>query len=303
MSWPTIPERPDVAPEQIGTGKTRPRYEDIAQDGRMRLEGIWPPIGPILWGGSLSIVGPLGRLGKRGIRSVLTRVVLWGGSEPISVHNPVEHELRYRLAHSVSSASEVDRIVFETWLTSHAARGEPNDPSRAVAGQRVQVARAYGLHVFTRPAAPPGEHRVLELDDPELERVPSVRSPRRDALELSSLPEGAEPLEPEATADDATIAFGLAHTDGNQHVNFLAYPRLAEDAALRRISKLGFGSRRLARFAEVGYRKPCFAGQRVQILLRAFSHQGELGALASFVVEPDGTPDKPHCVVRLLFSE
>lgn len=303
MSWPLIPERPEVLPEQIGTGTTRPRYEDIAQDGRMRLEGIWPPIGPILWGGRLPIVRPLGRLGQSGVRSVLTRVVLWGGSEPISVHNPVEHELVYRLAHSVNAGGEIDRIVFETWLTSHAPRGVPNDPSRVARGERVEVARAYGLHVFTRPAAPPGEHRVSELDDPELERVPAIRSPRRDALELASLPDGAEALEPEATADDATIAFGLAHTDGNQHVNFLAYPRLAEDAALRRFSKLGLGSRRLARFAEVGYRKPCFAGQRVRILLRAFSHQEALGALASFVVESDGPVDKPHCLVRLLFSE
>jgi hypothetical protein len=218
------------------------------------------------------------------------------------VHNLVEHELRYRLAHSVDAGGSVDRIVFETWLESHAPRGVPNDPSRALQGERVEVARAYGLHVFTRPAAPPGEHRVLELDDPELERVPEARSPRRDALELLALPDGAEPLEPAATPDAAVIAFGLAHTDGNQHVNFLAYPRLVEDATLRRLSALGFGSRRLARFAEIGYRKPCFAGDRVRILLRAFRFQGELGAVAAFVPET-GDEARPNCTVRMLLSE
>ncbi len=46
----TFPEAPDRANATLGKGTTRLRFEDISQDGRLRLEGVWPPIGPILWG-------------------------------------------------------------------------------------------------------------------------------------------------------------------------------------------------------------------------------------------------------------
>lgn len=301
MTWPAIPPPPDAPADAIGRGSTRPRYEDIAQDGRLRLEGIWPPMGPILWGGSMPIVGPLARLGTQGIRAVLTRAVLWGGSEPVSVRNPMRHELRFELARAGSEREP--RILFEAWLTSHAPRGVPNDPGRPSTGPDVLAARAYGQHVFTKPAAPPGRHRVSALEDPELPRLPAAQRDFLDPLELTELPEGAEPLEDALSPDAAPVAFGLSHTDGNQHVNFLAYPRLVEDAALRRMSALGLGSRLLARYVEVGYRKPCFAGDRMRILLRAFRHGQDLGALAAFV--PDGAPPdtKPHCTLRILLSQ
>ena len=286
MTWPSLPDPPEVAADQIGRGSTRPRYEDVAQDGRVRMEGIWPAIGPILWGGGMPIARPFGRLGARGIRAVLTRAVLWGGPDPISVHNRTEHELRYELARAG------ERLLFDTWLETHAPHRD--------GGREVLVARAYGQHVFTKPAAPPGEHRVTELDDPELPRVPRREHVFLEALDLLALPDGAEPLEAELTPDAAVVAFGLAHTDGNQHVNFLAYPRLVEDAALRRMACLGFGSRMLARFAEVGYKKPCFAGDSMQVLMRAFRHPEGFGVVAAFSPEPNA---RPHVTVRLLLSQ
>lgn len=305
MSSAPLIELPDLPPDRIATGTTRPRYEDVAQDGRMRMEGIWPPMGPLLWGGQLGIERALSRLGARGIRAVLARVILWGGSEPISVRNPVEHELRYDFAHSVDASGNVDRILFDTWLDSHAPRGIENDPGRASpeGAPRVQVARAYGQHVFTKPAAPPGQHRVTALDDPELPAVPDRRSTLPPAGELVQIPSDASALEPELRQDDAPIAFGLAHTDGNQHVNFLAYPRLFEDAALRRLSALGSGSRLLARAVEVRYRKPCFAGDRVRIALRAYRQSDGFGLSGGFW--PEGASpetDLPLVTARLLLS-
>jgi hypothetical protein len=195
--------------------------------------------------------------------------------------------------------------VFNTWLTSAAPRGLPNDPGSPTPadGERVNVARAWGQHVFTKPAAAAGQHRVHALEDPELPRIPESRDVFHDARNLLASPDGAEPLEPIARPDEATIAFGLAHTDGNQHVNFLAYPRLAEDAALRRLASLGFGTKLLARHVEVAYRKPCFAGDRMRIVIAAFRHGDDFGAYAAFV--PDRAPmalDKPHVTVRILLS-
>jgi hypothetical protein len=301
MSWPSIRERPVLASAQIATGQSRPRYEDIAQDGRLRLEGVWPPIGPILWSGELSITRSLAELGSLGIRAVLTRAVLWGGSEPLSVRSTVRHELGYALTHSRDASGRVDRILFDTWLASSAPRGVENDGQPA-SGPSVLAARAHGQHVFTRPVAAPGQHRVLELPVPNLPTVPEARGLWLDPLALLELPDGAEPLEAQPSPDSALVAFGLAHTDGNQHVNFLAYPRLIEDAALRRLSSLGQGSRWLARFAEIGYRKPCFAGDRMRIVLQAFRHRDDLGVIAGFVPETGAAQDKPHCTARMLLS-
>jgi hypothetical protein len=303
MSWPSLAERPPIASQQIAQGQTRPRYEDIAQDGRLRLEGIWPPVGPILWGGELPITRCLTRLGASGVRAVLTRAVVWGGSEPLSARSPISHELAYALSHSRDASGQIDRILFETWLSSSAPRGVASDPGQPASGPPVLAARAYGQHVFTRPVAAAGRHRVLELDDPELTKVPETSGAWLDPLALLALPDGVEPLEQEPQPDPAVVVFGLAHTDGNQHVNFLAYPRLVEDAALRRLSGLGLGSRWLARFAEIGYRKPCFAGDRMRIVLQAFRIGEQLGVCAAFVPEGASGLDRPHCTARMLLSQ
>lgn len=303
-----FPQPPEVPPEQIGTGSTTLRFEDVAQDGRLRLEGVWPPIGPVLWG-RMRFAESLAHLGKQGIRAVLTRVIMEGGAEPLSVRNRSEHEVRYRLAHTVDERGAPTRLVFDTWLTSHAPRGIENAPGLPSDGPRVLAARAYGQHIFTKPAAPPGRHRVLELDAPGVPRVPPERTQWLDPAALLALPADATPLEPAPRPDGQPLVFGLAHTDGNQHVNFLAYPRMAEEAALRRLAALGRSARLLARRADVGYRKPCFAGDVMRLVLQAYARGERVGVVAAFV--PD-TPDlahgrtvafsdlpRPHCATRI----
>ena len=302
MSAPLeIPTPPEGA--ECGSGSSTLRFEDIAQDGRLRLEGVWPPIGPLLWN-RMAFAKTLARLGQHGVRAVLTRVVMEGGDEPISVRNRCEHEVRYRLAHTVDESGAPNRLIFDTWLDSFAPRGHENNPGAPADGPRVRVARAYGQHVFTRPAAPAGKHRVTAFEDPELPAVPPERTEWLSPAELLALPADAEALEPKLRPDTTTVVFGLAHTDGNQHVNFLAYPRLAEEAALRRLRELGLDTRLLARRTDVGYRKPSFAGDAMRFVLRAYRRAGRVGIVGAFV--PDGrelSVERPHAVVRLELSE
>ena len=97
-------------------------------------------------------------------------------------------------------------------------------------------------------------------------------------------------------------AFGLAHTDSNQHVNSLVYPRLFEDAALRRFAALGkLKPPVLARHVEAAFRKPCFAGERYVIALQAFTIAGKLGAVGAFLSDGSVTA-RPHCCVRMMFD-
>ncbi len=117
------------------------------------------------------------------------------------------------------------------------------------------------------------------------------------------------PLEERMSVDATPIAFGLAHTDSNRHVNSLVYPRLFEDAAMRRFAALGkLKPAVLSRHAEAAFRKPCFAGETYAVALQAFTLGGRLGAAGSFVSSADAaSPEalakaRPHCFVRMLFE-
>lgn len=313
MTAIAFPEPPAVGGLQLGTGHTRLRFEDVAQDGRLRLEGIWPAIGPILWG-KMGVAQALARLGEQGIRAVLSYVQLEGGSEPISVRALCEQEVRWRIAETRDADGALTRLLFDTWLITTAPRGQANHPGGPpVSSELVRVARAYGQHVFTRPTAPAGQHRVLELDDPLLAGLGREPSAFKDPNALFVPSPDAEPLDPHPSADAQPTVFGLCHSDGNQHVNFLSYPRLAEEASLRRFAELGLGARRLARRAEVGYRKPSFAGEVVRLVTQVFRSPGELEVVAAFFGDEAGPPPRagadwsdfgrPRCVARLGFPE
>lgn len=285
MSLIEFPEPPEVSGIQLGHGRTRLRFEDVAQDGRLRLEGVWPAIGPILWG-KMEVANALLRLGGDGVRAVLTYVQLEGGDDPVSVRALCEQEVRWQLSRSVDEGGRTTRVLFDTWLLSSAPRGQPGNPGASpVSDERVRVARAYGQHVFTRPAAPAGQHRVLEVEDPLFAGLAETPTTFRAPAALLALPPGAVAIDAVPRFDVAPVVFGLCHTDGNQHVNFLSYPRLAEEAALRRFAELGRDPRRLARRAEVSYRKPCFAGDVVRLLMQAFESDDEIGVVAAFLPE------------------
>jgi hypothetical protein len=101
----------------------------------------------------------------------------------------------------------------------------------------------------------------------------------------------------------------VAHTDSNQHVNSLVYPRLFEDAALRRFAALGrLKPPVLSRHVEAAFRKPCFAGETYAVALQAFTLEGRLGAVGKFVSQADASSEeglrkaKGHCFVRMAFE-
>jgi hypothetical protein len=305
MSELPFPELPEVADHQRGERDLGVRYEDLTQDSRLRLEGVWPAMGRILWT-DLPVAQSLGRLAAQGIRNVLARVLMQCENEPLTARLPAKSEVRYELAHTVDAEGRPNRRLLLTHLRTLGWRGTPDNPVALPTGDRVLAARAYGMHVFTRPTARGGDHRVLELHDEVLgdELGPRVELPAPQ--ELLELPAGATWIEPAPTPDPAPTVFGLSHTDGNQHVNFQAYPRLVEDAALRRLHALHLGGRWLGRRLEVAYRKPCFAGERMQIVVRAFERGEARGVVAAFA-EPNARAaddwaawGKPRCTVRML---
>lgn len=305
LEFPPIPE---VGETFRGVGNMRPRYEDICQDGRLRLQGAWAPIGPILWGGKIPGLLPF-MLASRddGVRSVLTRVFLDGGVGPMSAVTPAETEVRTELARNLDESGNIRRLLLNTWLVSHAPLGKRGDPSVAGSGEPQLVSRAYGQHVITRPFAPPGQHRVEALKMNGEAYVPEAVGeyfPPEDAV---CVPAGAELIDTEPSDDVVPIVFGLTHTDPNQHVNFLAYANIVESVGLRRLHELGIDKLFLARKMELGYRKPCFAGESLRVVMQAFRYKGDFGVAVAITDAASGTgfgtPREIRCAARVLFAE
>lgn len=275
------------------------RYEDVTQDGRVQLLSLPHAIGAAVWQ-QLLANQPFARQAQRaGIVPILTRLVIDGGAGPISVRRPLEVEGGYRLAHTVDEHGEVNRLILTTTAIVHGTIGRTHGPPPANAGERVLVGRVFGEDVFTRLFAPPAERKVLRFDLPGVDPVPQERYVWRTPAELLAIPPDAEPLDEGLVPDDGPAAFGFSHTDSNQHVNSLVYPRLFEDAALRRFAARGRNPAVMPRHVEIAYRKPCFAGETVRIHLRAFAWRGKLGAVGSFSHKG---AERPACTLRMLFE-
>ncbi len=274
------------------------RYEDIAQDGRMLVASLPHAIGEVVWRHTIGHEDMFRRLLKDGVIPILTRLVIEGTDEPIPVTRPITGRGGWDLAHGLDARGEVDRLFLDIWCDMRGIRGRTHLPPANGDGVEVPVGRAFAEHVFTRPWGPPETRKVRRFD---LEGVPPLPAMHRDFRPLASaleLPPGATLLDASPVLDPSPITFGLLHTDSNQHVNSLVYLRLFEEALVRRAADHGAPAV-LARWVEIGYRKPCFAGQKVRVRLSAFRRGNEFGAVGAFVPESDPETDRPYAYVAM----
>ena len=107
--------------------------------------------------------------------------------------------------------------------------------------------------------------------------------------------EGADGLlarAPSPLDDLSETVFALMHTDSNQHVNSLVYPRVFEEACTRTKPQL------LSRAAELRWRRPFFAGERARIAASFGPAEGaKLAAIGAF----HGDGPKPSCAIQMWF--
>ena len=296
-----IPPLPDVPDEQRAAGDVSLRYEDISQDGRVMLLAMPQAIGEV-WRRVLDDRGVAVAMREAGVVPILTRLTIEGGGGPISVRKRLRAEGRFQLAHTVRDGSP-DRILLNMWASLAGPKSRTHGPPPPGAGEMIPAGRVYAEHVFTRPFAPPDQRKVTRLDG--IAGVPPVPEHRYDFVPVevtAELPSGARALDDAPVVDPVPLVFGLVHTDSNQHVNSLVYPRLFEDALLRRAAATGRSTASLlSRHVQLAYRKPCFAGDRMRIAVRLFELDGRLGAVGTFF--PDGTPEaRPHAFARMIFG-
>lgn len=237
---------------------------------------------------------------------ILSRMAIEGYRGPFGASRPFGASGGYQLGHALGEDGSIERLLLHTWAELRGPSSHVLAPPPPLDAPHVDVGRLYAEFTFTRLLVPVAERKVTHLDLPGLPAVPPDRLPWTAPSSLLALPEGATALEPGFAPDSAPIDFGLCHTDGNQHVSALVYMRLFEAAALRRFAALGEKTVLLARFLDIGLRKPSFAGERVRIVLRAFRLGKQLGVVGAVVSEQEaGAPieaARPRSCVRMMFE-
>lgn len=296
-----LPDFPDLLSSQRAQASVYMRYEDVAQDGSLKVGGMPHAIGLVSLGKLWFRTQLSHETRPHGIVPILTRLAMETVGGPISVRHPVVADGSYQLAHCRDEQRNVTRILLNTFVDLHAPIGLTHPPQPKHEGMQTFVGRAFAEHVFTKPWGPPGERKVTALPTADGPLVPGPTLPFREAIDTLKLSESTRWLDPAITLDPTPLTFGLTHTDSNQHVNSLVYPALFEDAALRRLMDHGQDTRSLlVDFIDIAFRKPCFAGQRMYVRLRTFERQGKLGAVA-YLGPSECEPRRAHCMCALTF--
>ncbi|MEO8797921.1 MAG: hypothetical protein ABI551_08560 [Polyangiaceae bacterium] len=292
-----------IPESERAAGQLHLRYEDVAQDGRLLLSTLPVALGT-LWR-AITIPPELrAAMREKGILPILTRFELEAGPGPFPVEAPIEVEGGYRLAHAVGDDGHVTRLFLDMDARLSGKKGRTNLPPPDDHGV-VAVAGTLAVeHVFTRPFAPPGERKVLALELAGGSVVPSAKREWQSPESASGPPAGAKAVDDSFVADPVIVALGVMHTDSNQHVNSLVYPRLFEEASLRRFAALGRSTAVLARSLVVAYRRPSFAGESLRFFVRTFEDDGKLVTTGLVFGAADDTSDprRARVFLRLTFE-
>jgi hypothetical protein len=279
------------------------RYDDLSQDGRIKLSALQLVLGRVSFG-EIWTRHPLFSTRQQGILPILSRLVLESDPVPISFSAPLEGRGQLELAHEPAADGGVAALFMNTYgeiWARRSRRGSDVGQHDPTPRELVRVGRAFGEHVFTRPFAAAHSRKVLAFDVRDQPSVPSARHRRTSTGEALALPQGAEAIDADFLADDVPWVFGLIHTDANQHVNSLVYARLFEEAALRRLSRQGWNTALRGRRIELLYRKPSFAGDRMYCRLRSYTLNHQPAAIGYLSASPEPS-DRPHSIFHLHFG-
>ena len=279
-----------------GTASIAPRYEDITQDGRFHLTALMPGVGAAVWRGLLSKIPATQHLMQQGILPILSRLVMVGEDRSASVNVPVRYEGSFRFARE----KDGNRLFANMWVEARAPIASTLAPDPPADAPYEVVGRIFAEHVITRPFGPPAERRVTRLDAPGVPAIPEDEHVFENAEALIASAGGA-------LDDRGELAFGMMHTDSNQHVNSLVYPRVFEEMAMRALvqnARVPNAHQLLARSIEMRFRRPFFAGERASVGMRftdgAPAEPG-IGVVGGFFQAGAGVASKPSCALKMLF--
>ncbi len=283
--------------QKLARGRLGLRYEDISQEGVLRLETLAAALG-VVWRGALAEHPLVAACLREAVLPILTELELVGTPGPFAVDSTIDAVGRAELSHVPGPDGRPSRILLDIVAELEGEIGRTNLPPPANAGARAPAGRVFARHVFTRPFAPPGARRVLALPEPgdEGRPVPPAIAAWEEPDVFGGAPPGAAPIAPPEAVGD--VVFGYLHTDSNQHVNSLVYPRLFEEAALRRLRAAGRSPQLHAAAVRVGFRKPSFVGDAARIVVGLHERDGAVVAVGGFACEGE---DKLRASVAMTF--
>ncbi|MDB4946353.1 MAG: hypothetical protein JWP97_5887 [Labilithrix sp.] len=291
MVIPSLPLPPPARDPSHDGGRAEllPRYEDVAQDGRIILTSLAAGLTHTVWHGLLADQAAPRALAKQGVLPILHRMVIVAEDRSVSANLPIRFTGGFRYARQ----KDGERLFLNMWVDAHAQVASTIAPRPPADAPYEPLARIFAEHVITRPFAPAGERKVTRLDAPG---VPPIPEDEYDLFAPAEalLARAAGELEPLGE-----VTFGLVHTDSNQHVNSMVYPRVFEEHVIRRlVARDPSAARRLARAVDIVWQKPFFAGQTARTSAHfAEDANGAVHAVGAF----HGAGDKPHTTVAMTF--
>ena len=258
----------------------------------MHLAALMPGLGASVWRALLSQIPAVETFRAQGILPIMRRLVAVGEDRPVSVNGPVEYTGSFRFAREKGG----ERLFANMWLEARAPIASTLGPDPEADAPRELVGRVFAEHVLTRPFAAPAERKVTRLDAPG---VPSIPEDEHVFESAESLLESAGgPLE-----DAGDFVFGMLHTDSNQHVNSMVYPRVFEEVVARTLvqsARISSAETLMARAIELRWRRPFFAGERATIAMRLDESTPPQGYRCSAIGAFSSGGPKPSCAVKLL---
>jgi len=305
------PPAPVVPTEQSNWATWEPRYDEVTQDGRLTVFALLPAIGLTVWRPMLTRMPGLVEASRQGIVPILSRLTVAAEPSPIRVDRSLSGHGRFAMARrertpvsTTPGAPEVDRLYLNAWADVEGIAGRMVPPLPE--GGPVAAGRVFSSHVFTRPFAPHDQRRVTRLDFEGVPPVPETLFEPPPLATACEAPIGTTWLDDEITPDSGWTVLGLDHTDSNQHVSSLVQIRMVIDAAHQRLAAHGHRGNLLVRAIDLGFRKPCFSGERIKAVVRAFacgteSHRHTIGA-AGVVISESDSDAKPRTYARVLME-
>jgi hypothetical protein len=272
------------------------RYEDIAQDGRLKVESLPHFMGVVCW---RKLVAPLPGaqiLREHTIVPILSRLLVVGGAGPFSVREDVTAHGGFEMAQTLPDARGETRLVLNLLANIDGVVGRTHGAPPENAGSIAHAGTVFAEHVFTRPFAAPDARKVKALPDGVYHEAYAEHA-WVTGESLLALPTTATAIGPALAPDEHTTTFGIKHTDSNQHVNSLVYPQSFEEAVLGALARAGKGTQRLMTAFEIRYRKPCFVGDRVRWSL-SLAEEGKRTFASGVLLPAEDAGAKPYCFIR-----
>jgi hypothetical protein len=255
-----------------GRGRTRISFEELDLRYHLKMRAfINTCITPIFT--DMERCMSIGALRQRGIAPIMFYLVFENSATPLVFHSEIEtrHTIRLKRAEvpHPKTPGTAGRLMLdmdaEIW--GQPGLGDPRTLGTEPRDRPLErVGHFRGLHVVTRPVAPPGERQVTEVP-PEMQvlRETPYTDPFPTPERIAQVPTGFAPFNGGPWEQHSSV-WGLPNTDINQHVNVKEYIFGMENQFTRLLfaARLPVTEHRIAK-AHFLFRKPFFPGQMYAI--------------------------------------